>query len=549
MFKRLICLVLLCGLVIPMSACEKEAEYSPPVTTPAPSDAKMNLAEYTIVYGDGASAEVQKIANRIKNKLRTQFALDIPAVAVSASAQSKEILVGTTARAESTAALAKLPTDTANAYRIEVAGEKIIIAANSDTALDAAVQYFINALINKAKNAVLELPADYAYNDSFGVSAELLTNGVQIKTQLVTTIYGATKRLHTVDLSYARIIELSHNGNANGMLLATSESLDVNNYLIHRSVDYGATWETVGKVSSQMRNMVANWQPMLYELPCQVGDLPEGTILLAGCIRNSNTTKTNMVIYKSNDFGVSWDLVSVVDSADGFSTTGGLSKGLWEPFLLYAEGKLWCYYSDEKVAEQHSQRLVCRSSTDGVNWSDTQEVVALEDANMRPGMITVTKLGDGRYLATYEIVGMHDVPVYFKITDDLNNWNPADIGKQIKTKRGEFIGSAPYICWTPAGGECGTLLVTANHSNGKTDEETCYLMASFDYGDTWVIIDNPLSFKSNIDARNSYSPGFFVSELTIGKVFFVNTVANPDVPGKRNMELAILEISNFGEDS
>jgi hypothetical protein len=64
-----------------------------------------------------------------------------------------------------------------------------------------------------------------------------------------------------------------------------------------------------------------------------------------------------------------------------------------------------------------------------------------------------------------------------------------------------------------------------------------------------VIIDNPLSFKSNVDARNSYSPGFFVSELTEGKVFFVNTVANPDVPGKRNMDLAILEISNYGEGS
>ena len=549
MLKKLVCLLLACSLALPLFSCQTKPN-DPAVENPSEeSSVQMNLAEYTIVYGDSANEATQKCANRICNKMRTKYALDIPAVSESTSDSEKEILVGTTARSESVAAIAKLSAETINAYRIEVVGKKIVIVANSDAALDVAVQYYINAMLEEAKDAVLELSADYAYTDSFGVSAEILSDGVQIKTQLITTIYGATPKTHTVDLSYARIIELAHNGSANGILLATSESLDVNNYLIHRSTDYGATWETVGKVSSQMKNMVANWQPMLYELPCQVGNLPEGTILLAGCIRNSDTTKTNMAIYKSNDFGENWDLVSVVDSADGFSTTGGLSKGLWEPFLMYAEGKLWCYYSDEKEAENHSQKLVCRSSEDGVNWSETQEVVALEDKNMRPGMITVTKLGDGRYLATYEIVGIHDVPVYFKITDDLNDWKPSDIGTQIKTKRGEFIGSAPYVCWTSAGGDCGTLLVTANHSSGKTDDETCYLMASFDYGDTWVIIENPLSFKSSVDARNSYSPGFFVSELTEGRVFFVNTVAHPKVLGKRNMDLAILDISNYGEGS
>ncbi|MBQ8382458.1 MAG: hypothetical protein IJX47_04545, partial [Clostridia bacterium] len=79
----------------------------------------------------------------------------------------------------------------------------------------------------------------------------------------------------------------------------------------------------------------------------------------------------------------------------------------------------------------------------------------------------------------------------------------------------------------------------------KTDEESAILLASFDYGDSWVVIDNPLSFRTNTEGRYSYSPGFFVSELT-GKVFFVNTVASSTIAGKRNMDLAILEISTFG---
>ncbi|MBQ7354120.1 MAG: exo-alpha-sialidase, partial [Clostridia bacterium] len=343
-----------------------------------------------------------------------------------------------------------------------------------------------------------------------------------------------------------RIIELSHNGDFNGVLLATSESLDVDKYLIHRSTDFGQTWEQVGSVSSQMKNLVANWQPMLFELPCQVGDLAEGTILLAGCVRNSDTTKTNMVIYKSTDFGASWKLVSTVDSADGFSTSGGLSKGLWEPFLLCDDdGKLWCFYSDEKEAEVHSQKLVCRYSTDGINWSETRDVVAAEQQSLRPGMITVTRLGDGRYLATYEIVGKPNNAIHFKITDDLNDWNPSDIGQPVVTKRGEGFGSAPYCVWTPAGGDCGTLIVAAMFNYNETDEKAADLLISFDYGKTWTAIQNPLYYQTNVESRYAYSPGFCAS--SDGKrIFYVNTVPAKDFPGKQNLQLAILEISSYG---
>lgn len=547
MFKRILCAVLLGAMLLSVASCGEEAA----VTTAAPADVvtpstvECDFTQYKIVYSNSANADVTRYAERIKTQLRSALLMEVVAEADTAEASAKEILVGDTNRPESAEVKAKLPSDEGHAYRIELVENKFVIVGSDDEALDTAVQAFIYDVIKEIRDTKLTVPADYCYADTFSVSTQLLSSGVQIKTELVNTIYGATPQTSMVNLSYARIIELSHSGAYNGMLLATSESLDVSNYLIHRSTDFGKTWERVGSVNAQMKDMVANWQPMLYELPCQVGDLKEGTILLAGCIRNSSTTKTNMVIYKSTDFGVNWDLVSVVDSAAGFSTTGGLSKGLWEPFLMYEDGKLWCFYSDEKIAEQHSQRLVCRYSTDGINWSETQEVVALEDPNMRPGMITVTKLGDGRYLATYEIVGMHDVPIYFKITDDLTNWNPADIGKPVASKKGETLGSAPYVCWTPAGGACGTLLVTANHTAGKTDEESAIILASFDYGKTWIVIENPLSFRTNVEERYSYSPGFFVSELT-GKVFFVNTVASPKVAGKRNMDLAILEISTYG---
>lgn len=549
MKKLLSCL--LAGLLL-LATVSCSAQEDPSVTTPSQNETQVaptieyDFSKCKIIYGASAGANEGKYAERVRVQLRSQLASEVEIGTDEAAASEYEILVGNTSRPESAEVSARLAGDGKHVYRYELVNGKFVIVANNDEALETAVQCFIYDVIKEIRNAKLTLPSDFAYTDSYRHSTQLLSNGVQIKTNLVTTIYGATPQKHNVDLSYARIIELSHNGAYNGVLMATSESLDVDQYLIHRSVDFGESWEQVGKVSSQMKGLVANWQPMLYELPCQVGDMPEGTVLLAGCIRNPETTKTNMVIYQSNDLGATWKLVSTVDSADGFSTTGGLSKGLWEPYLLCDDnGKLWCFYSDEKEAENHSQKLVCRSSTDGINWSETQEVVALEDPNMRPGMITVTRLGDGRYLATYEIVGMHDVPVYFKITDDLSNWNPSDIGKPVATKRGETVGSAPFVCWTPAGGEKGTLLVTANHTAGKTDDESAIILASFDYGDTWTVIDNPLSFRAKIDARYSYSPGFFVSQAS-GKIYFVNTVASTTVQGKRNMDLAILEIIPYG---
>ncbi len=549
-FKRMLSCLLLSATLFPITACGSGnvAETTSPVSGDiTPGTVEYNFADCTVVYSASANKDVTKYAERVKTQLRSALLQDVPFETDAKEATSKEILVGDTNRPESAQVKAKLPLDAGHAYRIELVGEKLVIVATDDQALESGVQYLIYAVLSEIQDNAITLAADFSYADSYGVDTLLLKNGVQIKTQLVTTVYGPTEQYQNPDLSYGRIIELAHNGAYNGTLLATSESLDVDQYVIHRSTDFGKTWEKAGSVTSRMKGLIANWQPMLFELPCKVGDMPAGTILLAGCVRNANTTKTNMVIYKSNDFGSSWKLVSTVDSADGFSETGGLSKGLWEPFLLCDDdGKLWCFYSDEKEAEVHSQKLVCRYSTDGVNWSQTQDVVAADNQSLRPGMITVTRLGDGRYLATYEIVGMNNNPAYFKITDDLTDWNPSDIGQPVVTKRGEGFGSAPYCTWTPAGGECGTLIVAAMFNYNEPDEKAADLLISFDYGKSWTAIENPLYYETNVEARYAYSPGFFAS-ADGKKVFYVNTVPDEKNTGKRDLKLAILEISTFGE--
>ncbi len=522
-----------------------EPQETAPAPAPVPAEREYDFTDVRVIYPASAGDAAQSAAQSVKTQLRSNLLAEVAMEADSSPATAREVLVGDTNRPESAAAKAKLPADQVNAYRIELSGDKFVIVASSDDALVTAARCFINDVVKSIREKKLTLPGNYCYADSYGVAADLLTNGVQIKTQLISTIYGSTPQKLITDLSYGRIVELAHNGAYNGMLIATSEAVNDDHYPVHRSTDFGATWEKVGEVHAQKKDRVANWQPMLFELPCKVGDLEEGTLLLAGCIRNGNTTKTEMVIYKSTDFGSNWSLVSTVDSADGFSTAGGLSKGLWEPFLLTDDdGVLWCFYSDEKEAEVHSQKLVCRHSTDGIHWSETQDVVALEDKNLRPGMITVTRMGNGQYVATYEIVGMANNAIHFKTTDDLTDWNPADKGSPVVTKKGEGFGSAPYCAWIPTGGDCGTLVVAAMFNYDQPDEIAADFLLSFDYGETFVAVKNPLYYETTVEARYAYSPGFFPSADGT-KLYYVNTVPS-QAPGKQDLKLAVLEIVPYG---
>ena len=148
-------------------------------------------------------------------------------------------------------------------------------------------------------------------------------------------------------------------------------------------------------------------------------------------------------------------------------------------------------------------------------------MVACENPLLRPGMVALTKMGNGKYALAFEIVGFSGNPIYIKFADKLDDWgDPADYGKIIISDSGKSMGSAPAIAWTPDGGECGTLFVTAHHMSAGTSNTKCDLMLSFDYGETFVAIDNPIPNKPNDHIRSGYSPGFYVDKD--GTVYYVN---------------------------
>lgn len=134
---------------------------------------------------------------------------------------------------------------------------------------------------------------------------------------------------------------------------------------------------------------------------------------------------------------------------------------MWEPFFLMNGSRLVVYYSDQRDTG-HGQKLVHQVSTDGVNWGSVVDDVAMPTYSDRPGMATVARLPNGKYVMTYEYGGAPEknFAVYYKISSDPEAFGSVT-GQVLKSTDGYVPSSAPYITWLPAGGPDGTLVVSA----------------------------------------------------------------------------------------
>ncbi len=187
---------------------------------------------------------------------------------------------------------------------------------------------------------------------------------------------------------YPTVIRLTHQKNEedNGRLLTTFEQWGFT-YPIYESQDDGLTWSFLGRVKDDYNGYYNEWMPFLYELPADIGDREEGTVILAATsVTGAGVTVSTITLYESTDLGRSFNAFCNVDKA------GGTDWGVWEPFLIYEEesGRLFCFYSDDSDPA-HSQKLVYKYSYDLVNWSEKFECVACSDPDLRPGMVSVAK--------------------------------------------------------------------------------------------------------------------------------------------------------------
>ena len=487
--------------------------------TTAPTSEGFDLSGCRIVNSISQPSALRQAAINLQTYISKNSGIKPEIVADSTGSDDSavEIIIGETTRTQSAEAMNLLASaGYAGGAVIAKIGNKLVVNGSSnETTVIAVKRLMNNGILNCGDGKV---SCDVGSGIVFDLSGEIISapGSRFFRTETKTVVYQPTKKNPNVTLTYPRVVVLEHNGESNGQILVTGESLDEEAYIIHRSTDGGKTFEILSRIKADRSGMVANWQPFIYELPCAVGGLPEGTLLFSGCVRDRSTSsRTEIAVWKSTDLGASWQTLSTV------VTAGGIDGGVWEPFLYAENGKLYCFYSDD-ADPVCSQTIVLKVSEDGINWGDQIQVTACADANLRPGMASVTKMGNGEYFITYEMVGMGGNIVHYKKTKNLTDWGNVKENGTVLSAGGVSIGSAPYCAWTSAGGENGTLIVTAHNRAGGSSSTGTEWLISYDYGRSFKSIRNPLPYTLGDKHRYAYSPGLFVAGD--GSIYYVNDI-------------------------
>ncbi len=533
--KRVLSLILAGVAAILLVGCNND---TPATTTQgSTSDGPIDLTEYTVVYAAQGSSGYASSAKELAKFLGVESQADKTTEGAYPDNGGKEIVIGNTNRKESEDARATLKekSDKKHAYGIVVTENRVAIVGTSSQAVIEAINIVMTDCTNDKH---LPIPIGQSIFGEFASDPVKVSSTLTFIPTALSTIAEAPKNSWGGGIGTPSVIDLQHNGENNGMLIASYAVSDSGktgkptSLRTARSKDGGKTWELSGRAYEEVdKSIEASWNPHLFELPCKVGDMPEGTLLLAGIsIDAGQKKKTAVNIWRSYDLGESWEHYLVLDTGGVGDTTGGL----YEPYLMYENEKLYCFYSDETDKTNHSQKLVFKTSSDGVNWSEKKEMVALEDQTERPGMAVIAKMGNGKYFGIYEVCS--DLPdkgatLYYKITDDLDNWDPTDKGTRLTAKDGSTFGSAPWCAWSPVGGDCGMLIISSTYGTEKND-----LVVSLDFGKTFTTIANPLPYE-----EGGYSASLFFS--SDGKtLFYSNTVELEAGSDKAKVDFVALKL-------
>ena len=261
---------------------------------------------------------------------------------------------------------------------------------------------------------------------------------------------------------YPRGVQLEHNGDANGTIVASVTTFTGRGgeAAIFRSEDEGASFKQISLIPlTQFNGQTGLCCGSIFELPQAVGDLPAGTLLFSASVGQDEgpDRRMDLDIWQSQDAGETWAYLSTCASARN-------SGGLWEPeFSVDAYGRLVCHYADETDALDGTQSLVRAVSEDGVAWGERSYTVQATEEGRRAGMPVVRTLPDGAYVMTFEVCalpGQYDCAAYARYSDDGWNWgDPQAHGEIITSVHDRYFAHAPTVAVVEDGTPRGTLLV------------------------------------------------------------------------------------------
>lgn len=315
-----------------------------------------------------------------------------------------------------------------------------------------------------------------------------------------------TGEVYRCGVNYARAIQMQQEGEYKGRLYLTSEFYPDGRWDHHEffpiweSMDYGESWQYVGKVEDTEHNKAQyvkdnngkftvkateaqmaddsiekdtyygyEWrmrlQPTLYELPEDFGILKAGTLLCTGMSTTTETDatsdtdydgdlQTSIDIFYSTDGGRSWEFYTHV--MDGGVSRSNVGEPIWEPYLIFDNEYLYCLYSDERGMNYggslKGQKLVAAkiNADSSINKIfDVLNMTNVEDVGgkkARPGMPVVAPLKEGGFVMTYENMNYPGASgrTYMKFGEHIDDWeNDVEI-------KGTFIvdagGGSPYVC-------------------------------------------------------------------------------------------------------
>ncbi|PMC74512.1 sialidase family protein [Brachybacterium sp. UMB0905] len=231
----------------------------------------------------------------------------------------------------------------------------------------------------------------------------------------------APQLLHDGVGLYPRVLRLTRQDDPTERLLASIVTFEgpSGSGAIWESTDGGASFTQVGSVFD---DATAGGEGLccatLFELPRAVGEMPAGTLLWAASVGQDRPERRMSIrIWASTDVGRSWEQIAISHVAEN-------EGGLWEPeFAVADDGTLVMWFCDETDGENHSQKIVQQTSTNGLTWTDPEPVIELEDPSARPGMPNVRRLRTGAWAMSYEVCGPKDFcRTFVRTTDDPRHW-------------------------------------------------------------------------------------------------------------------------------